>query len=194
MTKKQLLAVKRYAKETMAKTMDNMHTFEHLDRVRGNALKIVNILKIEKEIDLNLLQAACYLHDIHYINHRNSLITWMKETKYLKAMLPDIIKQFNLIESDRYLLSEAVYNHTHAFPFRRLNQKYSLYSQIVQDADQLEMWSNTRLINLEKTKSFSRFYKIVSLFSGLFIKRIKKNADTYLNFPQVIEYFKEDYM
>ena len=192
MTNKQLQAIEKFTKESMANTLDPQHDFNHVDQVRKNALRMVKILKIEKEIDENLLQAACLLHDILYTKHKFSLMTWMKEAKYLKEMLPDILRKFDLSEGDRYLLSEAVYHHTHAFPFRRLNHKYSLYAQILQDADQVEMLDKTRIINLKESKKFSRFYKIISLFSGLFVKRIRKNFNKFVNIPEIIEYFKED--
>lgn len=191
MTNKQLQSIEAFTKKAMDKSMDPQHDFEHVDDVRKNALKMVKILKVGKELDKNLLQAACLLHDILYIEHTFSLLTWARESRYLRQILPDIIDQFGLSESDRYLLSEAVYKHTHAFPFRRLNHKYSLYAQILQDADQIEMISNTRIIDLKKSRNFSKTYKVMSILSGVFKKRISKNKGRYFNVPEIIEYFKE---
>jgi HD superfamily phosphohydrolase YqeK len=192
MTAKQLQAIEKFVKDSMAKSLDVQHGFRHVDQVRKNALRMVKILKLEKEIDENLLEAACLLHDILYIKHKFSFLTWLRESKYLREMLPSILEKFDLSEGDRYLLSEAVYNHTLAFPFRRLNHKYSLYAQILQDADQIEFIDKTRLINLKESKKFSKFYKFISLFSGLFVKRIRKNMNKFINIPEIIEYFKED--
>jgi HD superfamily phosphohydrolase YqeK len=193
MTKAQLIKIDAYVKKAMAESKDPQHDYEHVDKVRKNALTIARIIKVEKELDLNLLQAACLLHDIAYTKHKNGLITFLKETRYLKGMLPGILKQFRLSKIDNYLLSEAVYRHTWSFPFRFLNQKYSIYSQLVQDADFLEFVAKTRLINLKKNRYKSRFYRIVSLFSGLFVKRIRKNMKPYLNLPEFFyEYLNEE--
>lgn len=194
MTKHQLQAIDKHARRVMSKTLDPQHSYQHVDKVRQNALKIVDILHLQKKIDLHLLQAACLLHDVTFAYHRPGFITWVKEAKYLKNILPDMLAQFHLSVGDRYLLSEAVYKHTFGFPFRLLNQKYSLYSQIVQDADFLEAIAKTRLIDLRENRNLSKFYKVVSLFSGLFIKRIRNKAGKYLNLPNIVEYFREDYV
>jgi len=140
---------------------------------------------------LNLLQAACLLHDIHYIKYKPSLKNWIKEGKLLRQILPPIIKQFNLNESDRYILSEAVYNHTLSFPFKRLNQKHSLYAQIVQDADTLDFISEIRILDLKKNKNKFRLYRFLSLFSGL-AKYGRKRIKNYLNLPEIINYLTQD--
>lgn len=192
MTSTQLVAIRSYAQQTYKKTLDPLHDFSHVERVAKTAMRIVEILQVKKEIDTNLLQAACYLHDIAFISHKQSLMMWFMETKYLKSMLPSILPQFKLSETDRYILSEAVYRHTWAFPFHFLNKKYSLYSQIVQDADMLEMVSNTRILGLNESKKLFRLYRFLTLFSGVFIKRIKRNMSSYLNLPEIWEYLQEE--
>ena len=192
MTQAQLNEVKKFAKKAYAKTLDPQHDFVHVDRVAKKAIKIVEILKLGREIDVNLLQAACYLHDLAFIKHKPGFVTWLRETRYLKDILPGILKQFRLAETDRYILSEAVYRHTWAFPFRFLNRKYSLYAQIVQDADMLDSINKARVLGLNESKKLYRFYRFLTLFSGLFVKRMKKKMASYLNLPQILEYLKEE--
>ena len=115
--------------------------------VRKNALGIVKILQLEKSVDKNLLQAICLLHDLCYSVRKPGLITWLREIKYTKQELTKVLPSFNLNASDSYILQEAIYKHKGPFPFRRLNKQFSIYSQILQDADSLEFINRTRLAN-----------------------------------------------
>ncbi|MBU1200444.1 HD domain-containing protein [Patescibacteria group bacterium] len=190
MTTNQLQKIDNFVKKATQK-LDSQHGYGHLIRVKKNALQIVDILKINSKIDPNLLQAACFLHDIHFIKYKPSLKNWLTEGKLLRQVLPSIVKQFNLNESDRYILSEAVYNHTFSFPTKRLNQKYSLYAQIVQDADTLDFLSEIRILDLKKNKNKFKFYRFLSLFSGL-AKYGRKRIKNHLNLPEIIDYLNED--
>lgn len=190
MTTEQLQKINIFVKKATLKS-DSQHGYTHLTRVRNNALQIVDLLKINSKIDPNLLQAACLLHDIHFTKYTPSLKNWLREGKLLRQVLPPIIEQFNLTESDRYILSEAIYQHTLSFPFKRLNQKYSLYSQIVQDADTLDFLSEIRILDLKKNKKKFKLYRFLSLFSGL-AKYARKRTKNYLNIPEIIDYLSKD--
>ena len=191
MTNKQLQAIEKFTKKSMTKTLDPEHDYDHVNRVRKNTLKIVDILKVNDQIDRNLFQAAGLLHDILFIKHKFNLVTYFKEPIYLKQMLPGILKQFNLTHEEEHLLSDAIYHHTHAYPFRRLNKHRSLYAQILQDADQIEMFKEDRILKLKEVGKDSLLYKILSMLSGFFVKRVKRNFHKYINNPIILEHFEE---
>ena len=186
MTTKQLTKIENYVKKATI-NVDSQHGYPHLLRTKNTATQIVNLLKLNSKIDINLQQAACLLHDIHHIKYKPSFLNWLRESKLLHQVLPPVLEQFNLNESDRYILSEAVYKHTFSFPFRLLNKKYPLYAQIVQDADTLDFLSEIRILDLKKNKNKSRFYRFLSLISGL-AKYGQKNIKTRLNIPEIIDH------
>jgi len=68
-TEAKLNKVKNLVNEKVKGISDPQHGFIHLQRVANFAQKIVKTLKVENKIDVNLLSAACYLHDI---NHKKS--------------------------------------------------------------------------------------------------------------------------
>lgn len=192
MTKDQLEEIHKFVKKEVKKVTDPQHGIDHLERVRINALRIVKILELEKEIDQYLLQAACYLHDIHYTKYSLTLKNYLKgEYRLLKKVLPEVLKRFDLTEADRYLLKEAVYRHSGSVPFKRLNKKYSLYAQIVQDADTLDFFSKIRLLGLNKNKAKFRFYRFLSFFTGTWWRQ-RKNMHKYLNLPEIIDYLTQE--
>lgn len=190
MTKEQFKKIDDYVKKA-TKNVDSQHGYTHLTRAKNNALQIVKLLNISSKIDINLLQAACLLHDIHHIKYKPSILNWIRESRLLHKILPSILEQFNLTESDRYILSEAVYNHTLSFPFRRLNHKYSLYAQIVQDADTLDFISEIRVFDLNKNKNKFKIYRFLSIFSGL-ARYGRKRIKNFLNLPQIVDYITQD--
>lgn len=190
MTTKQLAKIENYVKKA-TKNIDPQHSYPHLLRAKNNAIQIVDLLKLNSKIDLNLLQAACLLHDIHHTKYQPSFLNWIRETKLLQQVLPPILEQFNLNESDRYILSEAVYKHTFSFPFRLLNKKYSLYAQIVQDADTLDFLSEIRVLDLKRNKNKFKFYRFLSLISGL-AKYGRKSIKKRLNIPEIIDYLTQE--
>ena len=190
MTTKQFQKIDNYVKKA-TKNVDSQHSYGHLTRTKNNAVQIASLLKLNSKIDLNLLKAACLLHDIHHIKYKPSFLNWIRESRLLRQMLPSILEQFNLTESDRYLLSEAVSNHTLSFPFSRLHRKSSLYAQIVQDADTLDFVSEIRVFDLRNNKNKFKIYRFLSLFSGL-ARYGRKRIKGFLNLPDVIDYIKQD--
>ena len=192
MTKFQLHKIRDFVRREVAKSIDPLHDFDHLVRVIDNARLIVSILRVKRDIDIDLLEAACLLHDIHFTRFKPGVLNFFRESRLLKRVVPSLIGQFGLSEADRYLLEEAIYHHTFAFPFRRLNKKYSLYAQILQDADTLETFSRVRFLGLKTLRNKSRFYRFVSLLSGLAAKRFRKNKHRYLNLPEIICYLTEE--
>ena len=63
---------------------------------------------------------------------------------------------------------------------------------IVQDADFLDFVSERRILGLHENKARSKFYRILTLFTGLFVKRINKNYHKYFNLPEILKYLQEE--
>jgi len=189
MTQKQLVQIKKYCLEKMALSQDPQHDIGHIQRVKQNALKITDLLNLKSKLNLNLLQAICYLHDIHYSNLIPSLKAHLTEEKILQQTLPRVIKQFDIFSKDQEIILDAIYNSPHSFPFKKLNPQGSYYLKILQDADTIDYFSPERLVSLKQAKKKFFFYRLVSLFSGPVLRFGLKNLKNYLNYPHLAPNF-----
>lgn len=169
----------------MKKSRDPQHDFTHLERVAGNTLKIVKILKVESEVDENLLVAASYLHDVNHGHFSPGLINYFSEKKFLKKILPGVLKKFDLTQSEKNIISEAVYNTPYSFPFKKLNRDGDLYSKILQDADTIDFFSKEREGSFYQAKKNFLFYRILGLFFLRGLEYGRKHLKNYLNFPEL---------
>jgi HD superfamily phosphohydrolase YqeK len=186
--------IKAYAFSKSSERRSPMHDTEHLERVRENADSIVQILKDKNKIDLNLLHAACYLHDVP-VNIPNkyflgALGKHLFEKTILRKYLPEILDRFDLSQHDREVLYEAVINHAFSIPYRNLNKDGAVYTKILQDADSLDYFSFQRQEELKKVKGKSLFYFLLSTFSGLYFALGRKCIRFFLNFPEIARKFK----
>ena len=187
MTKNQLKEVKNLVKEKTSNMKDPQHGWKHLQRVAGYAKNIVESLKVEDKIDIHLLMAACYLHDINHTFYAPGLMNYFLESRRLKLVLPGVISKLEIDEHDRKTIENAIYSSPFSFPFRRLNKEGDLYTQILQDADTMDFFSKEREISFKKAiKDFS-FYFFLGLFSNWALKYGRINLKNYLNFPQLAE-------
>ena len=73
MTEEKLKEVKKLVEEKTCNIKDLQHNCEHAKRVSSNAKEIVKTLGLEKEVDINLLQATCLLHDINYATFKPTI-------------------------------------------------------------------------------------------------------------------------
>jgi hypothetical protein len=183
----ELLRIKKFVKTEIGRGRDPQHDFGHLDRVAKNALKIVNILKIK--LDESVLVTACYLHDLNHRAGHPSLLNYFSETKTLKRILPGILGKFKLSRKEKKIISEAIYNSPYSFPFRKLNKKKDLYSQVLQDADTIDFFSPEREKSFLRARKKFIFYKFLSPFSFWALGYGRKNLEKYLNFTQLAERF-----
>ena len=85
MTEDKLKEVKEFVEKQTCDIKDLQHNCEHAKRVASNAKRIVQILKVEDKINLNLLIATCLLHDINHAIDKPSLINYFFEGKRLKT-------------------------------------------------------------------------------------------------------------
>lgn len=142
MTNGNLSKIEEYVLTKLKSSKDTSHGWGHISRVRENALKIVNYLKIN-DMDLNLLQACCLLHDLCYTEFTTgSPYIYFFETKEtVKILLRDRLDHLSFInEADWQIILEAVKVHSLSFPLRQLNKRRNYYCKILQDADTLDFY------------------------------------------------------
>lgn len=185
MQKRKFEKIKKEALTLMEQTRDIQHDKTHLCRVEENVDVIVNKLKLDNQIDIFLLKAAVFLHDLSFIKHNAGFAMWVLEGRRTRRMVMDLLQQFELPEHEVKIIVEAVATHTLSFPLRRLNKKRNLYCQILQDADTLDMFTEIRISTLKYASRGKPFYKLLRILNKMFTKWCKKNLKYFLNFPSL---------
>ena len=185
MTEAELNKVKNFVNERRRKIKDPQHGFLHVQRVASFAKKIVETLKFENKIDLNLLLAACFLHDINHTYFSPGLLNYFLEKRRLKKVLPGVLAQLNIDADEKKIIENAIYSSPFSFPFKMLNPNGNLYTKILQDADTLDFFSKEREESFKKAKKKVIFYALLGLFSKYALIYGRKNISNYLNFSEV---------
>lgn len=185
MTKTQLNKVKIFVKQRTSKLKDPQHGWSHLSRVANYAMHITKTLSADKKIDTNLLQAACFLHDINHTYYSPGIFNYFLESKRLKKVLPKILSELSIPESEKEIIENAIYSSPFSFPFRKLNKDKDLYTQILQDADTLDFFSKERERSFKSAVKDFSFYAFLSLFSNWALKYGRKNLYDFLNNPEI---------
>jgi len=154
-------------------TPPGKHNFAHIERVRNNAIRFAKILGVSNLINLNVLQAACYLHDITYLKYKNNPITYFFEGHLARRALVKLLPKFEVSGKEADIIINACFRHTHSFPFGQLNRNQDIYTKLLQDSDTIDFFHPVRINN-----------KIPTIVE-YFLKYGKKNLAHYLNFPQL---------
>lgn len=191
MTEAELNKVKNLVNDRVKNIEDPQHGFIHLQRVADFAQKIVKTLKVEEKIDINVLLATCYLHDINHTFYSPGLFNYFLERKRLKKVLPKVLNELDIDAGEKAVIENAIYLSPFSFPFRKLNREADLYTKILQDADTLDFFSYERENSFNRAKKNIFFYAFLGLFSKSALNYGRKNIAKYLNFPEIA---KEDYV
>ena len=186
MKEKKLKEIKQWVRKEVKNIRDPQHGWDHLQRVADTSRKIVKSLELENEIDVNLLQAACYLHDINQLGNSPGILNYFLESKKLKLVLPKVLSELEVENSEKKIIERAIYSGPFSFPFKRLNKNGDLYTQILQDADTLDFFSKEREQSFKKAKKRFGFYAFLGLFSNWTLNYGRKNLKDYLNLSQLI--------
>jgi hypothetical protein len=184
-TEAELSKVKNFVNERRRKIKDPQHGFLHIQRVASFAQKIVKTLKVEDKVDLNLLQAACFLHDINHTYFSPGFLNYFLEKRRLKKVLPKVLAELNIAADEKIIIENAIYSCPFSFPFKMLNPNGNLYTKILQDADTLDFFSKEREESFNKAKKKIIFYALLGLFSKYALIYGRKNIANYLNFRKV---------
>jgi len=186
-TESKLKEVKNFVKGKAIRIQDPQHGWDHVRRVADYAERIVEFLGVEDKIDIQLLLAACYLHDISHATYSPSLMNYFLESRRLKVILPGVLSKLEVDENEIRTIEKAIYLSPYSFPFKNLNKDGSLYTQILQDADTLDFFSMERESSFKKARKKYIFYAFLGLFSDWALKYGRSNLKNYLNFPQLAE-------
>ena len=100
MTRNKLFEIHDFVRSEMSKSKESMHNWDHIKRVSKNAIKIVEFLKVKDDLDLKLLLAACYLHDLAISQQRFSkfrfFINYFLESFLVSRYLPNILLKLDI--------------------------------------------------------------------------------------------------
>jgi HD superfamily phosphodiesterase len=170
------------------KSTDPQHSFNHVDRVRKNALKIIKLLKI-KNLDSNLVQATCVLHDVPMSKFQhNPAIKHFFENYAVNKFLPGILNDLQIKGVERQIITNAIRRHTLSIPYGRLNKEADNYSKILQDADSIDFFSMEREASFMENRGKYLSYLLISPFVKKFLDYGRNNLGKYLNYPQLSKY------
>lgn len=172
MTRQNLLTIRQAAAYLMAKTKDQSHNLFHCQRVWSNAQKIAKIHQ-KLKIDQKILESACLLHDLSYSRYPASIGQYLLEGQRSQKIASQILNQTSISQPDTKIILTAITRHCHSFPFRQLNRNGSVYDQILQDADTLDLLYPQRKTN-----------RLISFFWLKLASLIKKHPHLFLNLPQ----------
>jgi hypothetical protein len=184
-TQEKLNEVKYFVNEKVGGISDPQHGFKHLERVADFAQKIVKTLKVENKLDVNLLLAACFLHDINHTFYSPGLLNYFLERARLKKVLPKVLAELDINADDKTILENAIYLSPFSFPFKKLNRSGDLYTKILQDADTLDFFSYERENSFKRAKKKITFYAFLGLFSDRALSYGRMHIAKYLNFAQL---------
>ena len=149
-------------------------------------------MKFENKIDLNLLLAACFLHDINHTYFSPGLLNYFLEKRRLKKVLPGVLAQLNIDADEKKIIENAIYSSPFSFPFKMLNPNGNLYTKILQDADTLDFFSKEREESFKKAKKKVIFYALLGLFSKYALIYGRKNIYNYLKVQNLQSFFSQD--
>ena len=181
--------IKEYALSEMAKLKDSNHNNEHVIRVKNNALKIIKLLGIDKEVDENLLKIICLLHDFTYTVKKPSLYTYIFEGHIAKRIIYRALSKFDVSQQKQKTIANAIYRHTHSFPFRRLNKKRDIYTKILQDADTIDFFYCIRIKMFISEHNKGIFENLRKYLSRKLIEYGVNNLGHFLNYPKLAKSF-----
>lgn len=194
MTDKQFEGLFNKAKELMARTLDPVHDWAHIERVLVNLEKIKIALPLEKTRDLDdkILKLAVAWHDMSYIKYRATLAQYLLESWRTKKIIHHYFIQADLDKEETDLINDIILHHDWVEIFILkwlvLNKKRSLYHQIVQDADTLDSYSHERVSQAEKNRSHSLFKRaVMGVLKPLFFNFLIKRKSLIYNLPETIE-------
>ena len=186
MTQQQFIFLFNKAKKLMQETKDSVHDWSHIQRVVVNASKIKKLLSKEKQeqVDDKILIIACVWHDVSYVFYKASLVQYFLEGKRCAKICRFYFKQERLPEKEIDLICDIILHHPWS-NFKLLNKHRSLYHQIVQDADTLDMFSLERLKQVNKYSKKILYWKfVVKILKPLFLDYFLKNKKRFLNLEE----------
>lgn len=184
-------SIEAFALSKMSDLKSVSHNDYHVIRVKDNALKIAKLLGVEERIDKNLLAATCLLHDFTYSVRRPNIYTYIFEGRIERKMIREALKKFDVPDETKEIIIDAVFRHTHSFPFKSLNKGHSLYAKILQDADTLDFFDKSRINYFLAGENKGLFKGIKKGLTNALIRYGVSHLGAFLNFPALAKIFPE---
>jgi hypothetical protein len=180
MEEDRFLEIERFLAHYLRVSTDPQHDWSHADRVRKNSLKIVNLLEID--VDKNLLQSICLLHDAHYTMYKNPLvISYLFEGYFAERATRILVKRLPFTQEEARIAIIAIKYHAKSFPFRRLHKDEDVDTRLLQDADTLDFFNQKRVKKFKKRNWLTR---LLAPAVDETVEFGRKNLSRYLNFPE----------
>lgn len=192
LSEEQYESLKKFALAKMSDLKSVSHNDYHVLRVKDNALKIAKLLDVEKRIDTKLLAAISLMHDLTYSIRKPNIYTYIFEGRIERRMIRSALKKFELPPETNDIIIDAVYRHTHSFPFKMLNKGQSLYAKILQDADTLDFFDSSRVNYFLMRQDRGIFKEAKKGIVNAFVRYGIRNLGAFLNYPQLAKTFFED--
>lgn len=187
METKRFLIIEDYLRNYLSDLHDPLHGWDHADRVRQNASQIIELLQ-PSDIDHNLLQTVCLIHDVHYTMYRYPrIIAYWFENALAKRAASRLLRQLPVNDAEAIVIIHAVAHHARSFPFRELHPDQDIYTKILQDADTLDFFNRHRI---DQFKQQSSSAKLLSPVVDETLDYGREHIGTYLNFPEVASLLK----
>jgi hypothetical protein len=188
MTKETLNKIIKVIPTSTKNRGDYHHGLEHINNVTNTTMKIADRIDPDhKKIDRNLLEACVYSHEVAWTKYNVNLLTYFLEGILAKRILKELINDLEIDRYEKEILLEAVKTHPHSFPLKRLNKRYSIYSQILQDADTIDAYRDNR----EEETLDIYLSKVTKAFVFKLFNIKKADLDNYLNLDESKKYFYE---
>jgi HD superfamily phosphodiesterase len=190
MTEEQFRGLIEKARELLAQTKDPVHDEQHANRVWGNIRKIVEKLSEErkKDLDMMILKLAAMWHDIAFVYFNHDLVNYFLEGRRGARIAKAYFNKVGIDKDETDLVCDIIFHHQHSSLFL-LNRKYSIYHQILQDADTMDVYNNPLRIKLAEVaaQGSSMWYKfMMRILKPLFFNKMRKSKLIY-NLPESIQ-------
>ncbi len=188
MTTEQFQSLFQKAKELMAVTKDANHDWSHIERVLDNIKKIMRMLpeKIRQTIDEKLLILAAVWHDVSYHQFKAGVVHYFLEGQRVGRIAEKYFLAAQLDQEKIGLLVDVVRHHTFS-TFGRLNRQRTVYHQILQDADTIDMFNASRLAQTRELARQSWFWRLTIFFEPYTRNWFRRHRDFLFNFPELIK-------
>ena len=190
MTQEQFEDLFSNARDLMRKTKDKNHDWAHIERVLENIKRVKKELpdKLQAELDDQTLKLSAAWHDISFVFYKGGFRQFFREARRSVEIIKKYFSQEGMIEKEIDFICDIVKKHTGS-SFGLLNKTDSLYHQIIQDADTIDVFHKERRRQAEKAAEqgvlFWRF--VWGVYRPLTYNWYLRHYNFIYNFPEIID-------
>ena len=132
-----------------------------------NCLKIKGALPVDeaKDLDDKILIIAALWHDVAYIFYRLDFMMIFLEGRRARRIVKKYFRDLDIGKQDTDLISDMIFYHAGS-SFGILNKKRSLYHQVLQDADTMEIFNPERFQKIGEQTKLTAYWFLSVEFSS----------------------------